>query len=203
MRLLKMQPYFLPIIFTFYSVLMKNKILIVVVVLIVFLVAALIYYNNRNRTLSPPGNASLTNDNLVVSIQYSRPFMRNRIIFASKEQGALQPYGEYWRLGANESTEISFNRNVLFNGSPVNSGTYRMYAIPGPETFELILNSELGVWGWFDPDPKEDILRTKVPVEKISPPIEQLTISMLAVGDTTNVNFEWEKVRLSVAVIPN
>lgn len=182
---------------------MKNKILIAVVVLIVFLVAALIYLNNRNRTLSPPGNVSLTNGNLVVSIQYSRPFVRNRVIFSSKEQGALQPYGEYWRLGANESTEISFNQNVLFNGRPVNKGTYRIYAIPGPDAFEIILNSALGVWGWFDPDPTEDILRTNVTVEKISPPIEQFTISMLAVGDTTNVNFEWEKVRLSLPVIPN
>lgn len=180
-----------------------NKKVLMIALLIVFLVIALIYYNSRNRTLSPPGNTSLTNGNLVVSIQYSRPFVRNRIIFASKEQGALQPYGEYWRLGANESSEITFNRNVLFNGSPVNSGTYRIYAIPGAETFELVLNSELGVWGWFDPDKDEDVLRTKVNVEKISPPIEQFTISMLAVGDTTNINFEWEKVRLSVPVIPN
>jgi hypothetical protein len=182
---------------------MKKKILIVVIVLIVFLVAALIYLNNRNRTLSPPGNVSLTNGKLIVSIHYSRPFVRNRVIFASKEQGALQPYGEYWRLGANESTEISFNRDVLFNGNPVNRGTYRMYAIPDPEAFEIVLNSELGVWGWFDPDPKGDILRTHVTVEKISPPIEQFTISMFAVGDTTHVNFEWEKVRLSLPVIPD
>lgn len=182
---------------------MKKKILIAVAVLIVFLAAAYVYLNNRNRTLSPPGSTELANGNLVVSVQYSRPFVRNRIIFGSKEQGALQPYGEYWRLGANESTEITFNRNVLFNGNAVNAGTYRIYAIPGAEVFELILNSTLGVWGAFEPDPEKDIMKTKIPVEKISPPMEQFTISMLAVGDTTNVNFEWEKVRLSVPVAPN
>lgn len=182
---------------------MKKKILIVAVVLIVFLVAALIYLNNRNRTLSPPGSAELVNGNLKVSVQYSRPFVRNRIIFGSKEQGALQPYGEYWRLGANEATEITFNRGVSFNGNKVNAGTYRIYAIPGAESFELVLNSELGVWGVFEPDYEEDVLRTNVQVEKISPPIEQFTISMLAVGDTTNINFEWEKVRFSVPVVAN
>lgn len=182
---------------------MKKKIIIVVIVLIAFLVAALIYLNNRNRTLSPPGSAELVNGNLVVSVQYSRPFVRNRMIFGSKEQEALQPYGEYWRLGANEATEITFNRSVSFNGNPVNAGTYRIYAIPGAETFDLILNSELGVWGVFEPDPEEDVVKTKVPVEKISPPIEQFTISMLAVGDTTTVNFEWEKVRLSVPIVSN
>lgn len=180
---------------------MKKKVLTVVLVLIAFLIAALIYFNNRNRTLSPPGNAKLTNGSLTVSVQYSRPFVRNRIIFGSKEQEALQPYGEYWRLGANEATEISFSREVSFNGNRVNAGTYRIYAIPGAETFELVLNAELGVWGVFEPDAEEDVIRTKIPVEKNSPPIEQFTISMLAVGDTVRVNFEWEKVRLSVPVV--
>lgn len=182
---------------------MKKKILISVVILIVFLVAALIYLNNRNRTLSPPGSTELTNGDLSISIQYSRPFVRNRIVFGSKEQGALQPYGEYWRLGANEATEITFNKNVSFNGRLVNAGTYRIYAIPGAETFEFALNSELGVWGVFEPDLEKDILKTNVSIEKISPPIEQFTISMLAIGDTTNINFEWEKVRLSIPVTPN
>lgn len=182
---------------------MKKKIVIVIAVLIVFLVAALIYLNNRNRTLSPPGSAELMNGNLKVSIQYSRPFVRNRIIFGSKEQGALQPYGEYWRLGANEATEITFSKAISFNGRPVNAGTYRIYAVPGPEEFELILNSELGVWGVFEPDPEKDVLRTKVAIEKVSPPVEQFTISMLAVGDTININFEWEKIRFSVPVRPN
>ncbi len=182
---------------------MKKKILIAVAVLIVFLVAALIYLNNRNRTLSPPGSTELTNNNLTVSIQYSRPFVRNRMIFGSKEQGALQPNGEYWRLGANEATEITFNRNVSFNGNAVTAGTYRLYAIPGAEEFEFFLNSELGVWGVFEPDSEKDIVKTKVSVEKISPPTEQFTISMLAVGDTTNINFEWEKYRLTLPVTPN
>ncbi len=53
---------------------MKKKILIAVAVLIVFLAAAYVYLNNRNRTLSPPGSTELANGNLVVSVQYSRPF---------------------------------------------------------------------------------------------------------------------------------
>lgn len=178
-----------------------NKKKIIVISVLVIVIAGLVYYNSQNRTLSPAGNASLTNGNLVVSIQYSRPSVRNRIIFGTKEQGALQPYGEYWRLGANESTEITFNRNVFFNGNLVNSGTYRIYTIPGPETFEVILNSELGVWGWFTPDSQEDVLKTKVMVEKI-PSVELFTIAMLAAGDTTNINFEWEKVRFSIPVVP-
>lgn len=179
-----------------------NKKKVIIISVLVIAVIALIYYNSKNRTLSPPGSASLANKNLNVSIQYSRPSVRNRVVFGTKEQGALQPYGEYWRLGANESTEISFNRNVLFNGSPVSSGTYRIYAIPGADSFEIILNSELGVWGWFNPDEEEDVLKTQALVQHI-PNVELFTITMLAAGDTTNINFEWEKVRFSVPVVPN
>lgn len=180
---------------------MKKKVLIGVAIVILLLVGALIYLNNRNRTLSPPGSAQLANGNLTVSIQYSRPSVRNRVVFGTKEEGALQPYGEYWRLGANEATEISFNRNVSFNGGEAAAGKYRIYAIPGADAFELALNSELGVWGVFEPDAEKDILRTKVPVERLSTPVEQYTIRMEAKGDTTNVFFEWEKVRLKVPVV--
>ncbi|MBL7834024.1 MAG: DUF2911 domain-containing protein [Cyclobacteriaceae bacterium] len=180
---------------------MKKKVLISVAIVILVLVGALIYLNNRNRTLSPPGSAQLSNGTLTVTVQYSRPSVRNRVIFGTKEEGALQPYGEYWRLGANEATEITFNRSVSFNGSEVAKGTYRMYAIPGADAFELALNSELGVWGVFEPDQEKDVLKTTVPVEKLSTPVEQYTIRMDAVGDTTNVYFEWEKVRLTVPVV--
>jgi len=179
-----------------------NKKKVIIISALAILVIALIYYNSKNRSLSPPGSASLSNKDLTVSIQYSRPSVRNRLIFGTKEQGALQPYGTYWRLGANESTEISFSRNVLFNGSPVNRGTYRIYAIPGAETFDIFLNSELGVWGWFNPDEEKNILETKVPVQNI-PNVELFTITMLAAGDTTTLNFEWEKVRFSIPVVPN
>jgi Protein of unknown function (DUF2911) len=180
---------------------MKKKILISAAVILLLLVGALIYLNNRNRTLSPPGSAELTNGSLTVSIQYSRPSVRNRVIFGTKDEGALQPYGEYWRLGANEATEITFNRAVSFNGSEVSKGTYRIYAIPGADAFELGLNSELGVWGVFKPDNEKDILKTSVPVQKLSTLVEQYTIRMDAVGDTTNVYFEWEKVRLTVPIV--
>ncbi|MCZ8216518.1 MAG: DUF2911 domain-containing protein, partial [Cyclobacteriaceae bacterium] len=91
---------------------MVKKIVIGVIVVVVILGAAAAYMSYRSRTLSPPGEASLTNGALTVSVKYSRPSVRGRLIFGTKEQGALQPDGGYWRLGANEATEISFSKNV-------------------------------------------------------------------------------------------
>lgn len=177
---------------------MKKKILIGILSVIVLLGAAFAYLNYRNRTLSPPGNETLTSGGLTVSVSYSRPSVRGRLIFGSEEQDALQPYGKYWRLGANESTEITFNRDVLFNNNPVKAGTYRMYAVPGADAFEIGLNTETGKWGAAEPDYDLDILRTKVPVEKISTPVEQYTISLAPVGEGINMIFEWSDTRFVV-----
>jgi hypothetical protein len=150
--------------------------------------------------LSPPGSESLTSGGVTVSVKYSRPSVRGRVIFGTEEQNALQPYGKYWRLGANESTEITFNRDVLFNGSPVKAGTYRMFAIPGPESFEIGLNSELDKWGAYEPDYTLDVLRTKVPKQRTSTPVEQYTISLAPEGDGMNMIFEWSDTRFVVPI---
>ena len=179
---------------------MKKKIIIGVVALVVVIAAFLTYANYRNRSLSPRGNTELTVNGLSVSIPYSRPSIRGRVIFGTEEQEALQPYGKYWRLGANESTEITVNKDFIFNDQPVKAGTYRMYAIPGAETFDIILNTELGKWGAFEPDHSLDLLTTKVQVERNSSSVEQYTISTTEVNGGINIVFEWSDVRFIVPV---
>ena len=179
---------------------MKKKIIIGAVSFIVLLAIGFAYLNYRNRTLSPSGKAELTAGGLTVSIPYSRPSVRGRLIFGSEEQKALQPYGKYWRLGANESTEITVNKDVTFNGQPIKAGTYRMYAVPGADSFDIGLNSELGKWGAMEPDYALDVLHTKVPVEHVGTPVEQYTISLLEADGGINVVFEWSDVKFIVPV---
>ena len=182
---------------------MKTKILIGVGVVVLLLAAAFFYLNNRNRTLSPPGSAELTNGDLKISLTYSRPSVRNRVIFGTEEEGALQPYGAYWRLGANEATEVTFPAGVLFNGQPLKAGTYRLYTVPGPDTFEIIVNSETGEWGAFVPDPKFDVLKTTVPVVRDGSSTEQHTITLSADEAGIDINVAFEKVKFTIPVKPN
>jgi hypothetical protein len=178
---------------------MKKKIFIGLGVLVLILAIAFAYLNYRNRSLSPSGEASLTAGDLKVTVTYSRPSVRGRLIFGTKEQKALQPYGEYWRLGANEATEVTFNRNVDFNGTPLKAGSYRLYAIPGEQEFQIIVNSELGKWGAFEPDHEKDLFTTKVPVERISS-VEQYTITLKEANPGVNIIFEWSDVRFVLPV---
>lgn len=176
-----------------------KKQMITVVVIIIFAAVGMFLYSYF-RVLSPGGTTTLTTGDLTVSIEYSRPSVRDRVIFGPPGEQALQPYGEYWRLGANAATEITINRDVLFNGEQVRAGTYRMYAVPGRESFELILNTELGVSGSEEPDPALDVLRTTVPVESLRSPVEQFTISMEESAEGMRIIFEWADVRLVVPV---
>jgi hypothetical protein len=77
-----------------------------------------------------------------------------------------------------------------------------MYAVPGPDSFDVALNSELGKWGAMEPDYNLDILHTKVPVEHTSSPVEQYTITTVDADGGINVVFEWSDVKLVVPVKP-
>lgn len=177
-----------------------RKILIGVGILIMLLGVAFMYLSNRNRTLSPPGNAELTTGSLIISLTYSRPSVRERVIFGTEAAGALQPYGQYWRLGANEATEITFSEDVLFNGESLEKGTYKVYAIPNQDSFDIIVNTSLGDWGAFEPDHSMDILTTKIPVVK-SASVEQHTITLKeVVTGSALIVVEFSDVRLEIPV---
>lgn len=173
---------------------------IALAVLAVLLIGVFVYLNIRSRALSPQDEESLTTGGTTVTVKYSRPSVRGRVIFGTEDQDALQPYGEYWRLGANEATEITFNRNVLFNGSPVQAGTYRMFAIPGENSFEIVLNTEVGKSGANEPDEENDVLRTKVQTQRTSSPVEQFTISLAPQNEGMQMVFEWSDTRFVVPI---
>lgn len=178
----------------------RKKILIGLSALLVVLAAAFFWMSSRNRTLSPSGSAEGENGDLKVQVDYSRPSVRGRTIFGTDDQKPLLPYGKYWRLGANEPTAISFSRDVKFNGSPVPAGKYRIFAFPGAESFEVVLNSEIGFWGAQEPDYARDVLRTKVMVTKPAAPVEQFTmvVEKAATGVTLVISFADVELRVPV-----
>jgi len=179
-------------------VMKSKKMWIGLAILAVVVIVLFLYQGQRTRALSPPGEVSLTSGGITVSVRYSRPSVRGRLIFGPEGQNALQPYGQYWRLGANQATEIDVNRDILFNGAPLKAGTYRMYATPEADSFEIALNTEVGQSGSNKPDPSNDVLRTKVPTEKTGSPVEQFTISLAPQEQGLQIVFEWSDTRFVV-----
>lgn len=170
---------------------MGKKILIGFGVFVIVVIAFVLFANNRNRTLSPPGNSEIENNGLKVSVDYSRPSVRDRVIFGTEAEGALQPYGKYWRLGANEPTKLTVNKDFKLNGNSVKAGTYDMYAIPSTDGFEIRLNQDDRFWGYSEPDYSLDILKFIVSADHPGTSVEQFTIKAKASGNDVKLVFHW------------
>jgi hypothetical protein len=181
---------------------MKKKIFIGIGVVFIAFVLWSVYGLFFAPKKSPTTTTSFSDKGLDINVSYSQPSKRGRLIFGEEKEGALQPYGKYWRLGANAATEITFSKDITFAGQPVNSGSYRMYAIPGAETFKVILNSELGVnfGAAMEPNHDLDFLTVEIPVEQMMTETETFTISFESDSVGINMNMVWDKTRLRVPI---
>jgi hypothetical protein len=101
-----------------------------------------------SRRPSPMGLARTHVGDAYVSVVYSRPYLRDRDnIFGTKESEALVPFGEVWRTGANEATQITVTEDVTVGGQPLPAGTYSLFTTPGAESWQIHFNSRLGLSG--------------------------------------------------------
>lgn len=140
-------------------------------------------------SLSP--RAFVKSDN--IDISYGQPSKRDRVIF-----GDLVPYGEVWRTGANEATEITFKKDAKVGGKPVKAGTYTLFTIPAEKEWTIILNSKLGEWGAYDYEKNkgQNVLEIKVPVQHNANVQEKLTFTHNASG----LQIEWDQTSVSIPV---
>jgi len=67
-----------------------------------------------------------------VSIEYSRPSVKDRTIF-----GDLVPYDKKWRTGANRATKIKFSTAVNVGGVDIEAGQYALYTMPGASSWTI------------------------------------------------------------------
>lgn len=132
----------------------------------------------------------------VARVIYSRPQKAGRVIF-----GGLVKYGEVWRLGANEATEIEFFKHVKIDGKKVSKGRYTLYAIPGEKEWTIILNKDTDIWGAFKFDAKKNILQTVVPVQQTDAVVENLSMQFEKSTTGCNLNIAWDNVKVSLPVI--
>ena len=151
----------------------------------------------------PPGNrkspisiSSVKNDGTYIKVVYGQPYRRGRTIF-----GEWEPYGQVWRTGANEATEITITKPVLMNMEVVEAGTYALFTIPNEENWTIILNNDLGQWGAFDYNEAFDYLRFDVPVIEIESPKEAFTIEFTdPFNSETTMSLSWEDVRVEIPI---
>ncbi len=169
----------------------------------ILLLGGLIYFIYgvlTTRSHSPGETTTMSHAGLDVKVVYYRPYKKGRLIFGPEEEEALVPYGKYWRLGANDATEITFSKNITFANKPIEAGSYRMYAVPNQTSWQISLNSELGKFGFFEPNYALDVAKVEVPVTRHAEETEQFTITFEP--DTAGVvmNMKWDRTLVQVPI---
>ncbi|MCZ7602869.1 MAG: DUF2911 domain-containing protein [Melioribacteraceae bacterium] len=174
---------------------MKN---IIINLLLGVFIVSLTYAQNDQPRLSPKASISQVIGYTEVTINYSRPGVKERTVW-----GELVPYDKVWRTGANEATTIEFNNDVRIEGNEVPKGKYSLFTIPGEMEWTIILNKEWEQWGAFKYSEAADQLRFKVKPQK-SEFTERLTFSVDYLSPySANIVSEWNEIEVSFKIETN
>lgn len=129
----------------------------------------------------------------LMKVVYSRPQLKGRQVGVD-----LAPYGEVWRTGANEATEIRFYKDVKFGEETIAAGTYTLFTIPGASEWTVILNKDTDVWGAYSYKPEQDVARITVPAKTGDKAIEAFSMSFEGTDSGANLHMGWGNARVSV-----
>ncbi len=153
------------------------------------------FLTENERRISPQATTTFITESLDLNINYSRPYKNGRTIFEN-----VVKYGQYWRTGADEASEITFGGNVRFGGKEVEKGSYRLYTIPDKDEWLVVLNSELGQWGAFEPNHALDVVRIKIIPQKLDTIVDQLALNFETSSNGADLVISWDDTRVSVPI---
>ena len=130
-----------------------------------------------------------------VSLDYSRPSKRDRVVF-----GNVVPYGKLWRTGANANTIIAFSDDVKIDGQKLKAGKYAIFTIPNKDQWEVYFYNETDNWGnqvkW---DDKKVAAKTTVKTQPLKATQETFSISLDNItSDSAMLTFAWDDVMAAV-----
>lgn len=121
---------------------------------------------------------------------YSRPHLQGRHIFHE-----VLKYGEPWRMGANEATELQLFRAASIQGKTIPAGRYILYCIPQPNEWTIALNQNTDSWG-LQQDSSKDVARFTVPVEQKEQSLEFYTMVFEPGTAGANLVMAWDNVEV-------
>ncbi len=148
--------------------------------------------------LSPKDTAKISLNDLNLKVEYNRPSKRQRVIF-----GALVPYNEVWRTGANEATTFETNKDLMVEGMLLKKGKYTIWTVPMKNTWKVMFNSKHYKWGvdekmkpmW---DPNYDVIQIEVNTHQIETTVEKFTIAFDNTTGYLKLTMAWDKTKIEI-----
>jgi hypothetical protein len=162
-----------------------------------------------SRRPSPVGIAKTFLGDTYVKVTYGRPYVRGRDIFGDPSDGGtyLVPFGQTWRTGANEATEITLTGPLTVAGQRLEAGTYSVFTVPGPTRWEIRFHPGLGMdgtgrmeGGGFAEtyDPALDVLVVQVASRAMAEPVDQFTIGFEATATGADMTLQWARTEVRI-----
>lgn len=147
---------------------------------------------------SPLQTVDVTLDGQDALLCYGAPSARERTVM-----GELVPFGQPWRMGANEATALHLPFAATIGGVAVEPGSYSLYAVPGESEWEIHVNGNAERWGI---PISEDVQGADVGSFTAQPAatdgmVETLTYSWESHGEGMgHLVMEWEDTRVEIPV---
>lgn len=144
--------------------------------------------------LSGRGKAESTVHGAEIVVDYGTPLRRGREIW-----GALVPFGEVWRTGANQATHFSTTRDLVFGSGAdtlvVPAGEYTLFSIPAADGGVLIINRQTGQTGTAY-DATRDLGRVQLTTRKLPELVEAFTIRAEQSSTGGELRLQWDRTEL-------
>ncbi|SMD33117.1 Protein of unknown function [Reichenbachiella faecimaris] len=141
---------------------------------------------------SPPKVSKASVNGNDITINYSSPSKKGRVIF-----GGLEPMGKVWRTGANEATTIELSKDAKIGSLDMKAGKYALFTIPNETEWIIIINSEPKQWGAFKYDKSKDVGRFNVPVINLDEVVERFAIE---VNEAGTVSIAWDQTKVEFMI---
>ena len=150
----------------------------------------------KTPTLSPFSKISQQVGLTDVTLEYSRPSAKGRVVF-----GELVPYNKVWRTGANAATKITFKEVAKIGGQTVLPGSYAIYTIPSEDLWTIIIHSNTTLRSIAGDAYKsaDDIFRFEVKPIKTMNYVESFTMQFATLtSDSLELQLVWENTLISI-----
>ncbi|HMD60314.1 MAG TPA: DUF2911 domain-containing protein, partial [Opitutaceae bacterium] len=139
-----------------------------------------------------------------VTVVYGRPYTKDpRTGETRKIWGGLVPWGQAYRLGADEATLLVNERPIVMQGVAIPAGAHMLYMVPSETgASKLAISSTVGGWG--EPvDENHDLGQVDLKKDALDKPVDQLTIAIEKDSDGGGVlRIMWENTRFSASFSP-
>lgn len=147
---------------------------------------------------SPLGAVAIPLGDDVAQLCYSRPSARGRQV-----AGNLIPFGQPWRMGANEPTQLHLPAPAQVGGVDLDAGVYSLFVIAEEDEWEIVINSEVERWGIpLNAQVRaSDVGSVTRPVQETDEFVEMFTIEWDAHGDSMgHLVMEWENTHVELPI---